>query len=146
MPSVSRSALVSHSAEQMFELVADVDRYQEFLPWCAGSKVISRDVDEMKASIVISKAGIERSFATVNRFQPGKMMEIRLLEGPFRHLEGFWRFQALRADASKVSLDLDFEFSNRMVTLAFGKVFTQIANSLVDAFVKRADAVYGSGR
>lgn len=146
MPSVSRSALVPHSAEEMFELVADVDRYRDFLPWCGDSRVLSRDDDEMKACVVIAKAGIERSFTTVNRFQAGKMMEMRLLEGPFRHLEGFWRFQALRADACKVSLDLDFEFSNRVVTLAFGKVFTQIANTLVDAFVKRAEEVYGRDR
>jgi ribosome-associated toxin RatA of RatAB toxin-antitoxin module len=142
MPTVSRSALVPHSAEQMFELVADVDRYQEFLPWCGESRVLSREQDELKGCIVIAKAGIERSFTTVNRFQHGKMMEIRLIEGPFRHLEGFWRFQALRPDACKVSLDLDFEFANRVITMAFGKVFTQIANTLVDAFVKRADEVY----
>lgn len=143
MPSVARSALVPHSAEQMFQLVADVDRYQEFLPWCGGSEVLSRGEDEMKASIRISKAGIERSFTTINRFQPGKMMEMRLLEGPFKHLEGFWRFHPLREDACKVSLDLDFEFSNRVIGLAFGKVFTQIANTLVDAFVRRAEEVYG---
>jgi Oligoketide cyclase/lipid transport protein len=146
MPSVSRSALVPHSAEDMFNLVADVDRYREFLPWCADSRVLSRNEDEMKASILISKAGIERSFTTVNRFQPGKMMEMKLLEGPFRHLEGFWRFYPLREDACKVALDLDFEFSSRVITLAFGKVFTQIANTLVDAFVRRADELYGKGR
>lgn len=146
MPSVSRSALVPHSAENMFNLVADVDRYREFLPWCADSRVLSRNEDEMKASILISKAGIERSFTTVNRFQPGKMMEMKLLEGPFRHLEGFWRFYPLREDACKVALDLDFEFSSRVITLAFGKVFTQIANTLVDAFVRRADELYGKGR
>ena len=145
MPSVSRSALVPHSAEDMFNLVADVDRYREFLPWCADSRVLSRNEDEMKASILISKAGIERSFTTVNRFQPGKMMEMKLLEGPFRHLEGFWRFYPLREDACKVALDLDFEFSSRVITLAFGKVFTQIANTLVDAFVRRADELYGKG-
>jgi len=130
----------------MFNLVADVDRYREFLPWCADSRVLSRNEDEMKASILISKAGIERSFTTVNRFQPGKMMEMKLLEGPFRHLEGFWRFYPLREDACKVALDLDFEFSSRVITLAFGKVFTQIANTLVDAFVRRADELYGKGR
>lgn len=127
----------------MFDLVADVDRYQDFLPWCGDSRVLRRDVDEMEACIQISKAGIERTFTTRNRLQHGKMMEMRLVEGPFRHLEGFWRFQALREDACKVSLDLDFEFSNKMITLAFGKVFTQIANTLVDAFVQRARTVYG---
>lgn len=143
MPSVSRSALVPYSAQQMFELVAAVDQYKAFLPWCGDSQVLERSEDEMKACVVISKAGIERSFTTMNRFQRGKMMEMRLLEGPFRHLEGFWRFQPLREDACKVSLDLEFEFSSRVVTLAFGKIFNQIANTLVDAFVQRADEVYG---
>jgi ribosome-associated toxin RatA of RatAB toxin-antitoxin module len=143
MASVSRSALVPYSAQQMFNLVADVDSYHQFLPWCGDSRVLQRNDDVMEASILIAKAGIERSFTTRNRMQTGKMMEIRLVEGPFRHLEGFWRFHPLREDACKVSLDLDFEFSNKVITLAFGRVFTQIANTLVDSFVKRARDVYG---
>jgi ribosome-associated toxin RatA of RatAB toxin-antitoxin module len=143
MASVSRSALVPFSAEQMFALVADVDAYHEFLPWCGDSRVLKREGDVVEGCILISKAGFEKTFTTRNRMQPGKMVEIRLVEGPFRHLDGFWRFHALREDACKVTLDLDFEFSNRMLTLAFGKVFTQIANSLVDSFVQRARQVYG---
>lgn len=143
MKNISRSALVPHSAGRMYELVCDVDAYQTFLPWCRESYVISRDEDEMRGTIVIAKGGLERSFTTLNRLQHNKMMEMRLIEGPFRHLEGFWRFQALREDACKVSLDLEFEFSSRLMTAVFGPIFTQIANTLVDAFVKRADAVYG---
>ncbi len=145
MTTISRSALVPHSAEQMYELVSDVDSYHEFLPWCRESFVSKRTEDEMTGTIVIAKGGLERSFTTLNRLQRGKMMEMRLIEGPFRHLEGFWRFQALRDDACKVSLDLEFEFSNRLMTMAFGRIFTQIANTLVDAFVKRADQLYGRG-
>src|SRR5690554_1946444 len=141
MSEISRSALVPHSAEQMFELVSAVEQYPEFLPWCGGSEVLSRDEDQMKATIIIAKGGLEKSFTTVNRLQYGKMMEMRLVEGPFRHLEGFWRFQKLREDASKVSLNLEFEFSNRLLSMAFGRIFTQIANTMVDAFVKRADQV-----
>lgn len=143
MASVSRSALVPFSAEQMFALVADVDAYHEFLPWCGDSRILKREGDVVEGCILISKAGFEKAFTTRNRMQPGKMVEIRLVEGPFRHLDGFWRFHALREDACKVTLDLDFEFSNRMLTLAFGKVFTQIANSLVDSFVQRARQIYG---
>ncbi len=146
MTTISRSALVSHSAEAMYDLVCDVARYQDFLPWCRASHVISADSEQMKATIVIAKGGLERSFTTLNRLQPGKMMEMRLVEGPFRHLEGFWRFTPLREDASKVSLDLDFEFSNRLMNMAFGKVFTQIANTMVDAFVQRAGEVYARPR
>ncbi|HEX5513340.1 MAG TPA: type II toxin-antitoxin system RatA family toxin [Gammaproteobacteria bacterium] len=143
MASVSRSALVPYSAEQMFELVTDVNSYREFLPWCGDSRVLKQEGDVVEASILVSKAGIERAFTTRNRMQPGKMVEIRLVEGPFRHLDGYWRFYPLREDACKVTLDLDFEFSSKVITLAFGKVFTQIANTLVDAFVKRAKEVHG---
>lgn len=143
MTAISRSALVPYSAEEMFDLVADVGAYQDFLPWCGGSEVLERGDDELHGRIIIAKAGFERSFTTLNRFQRGKMMEMRLVEGPFRHLEGFWRFQPLREDACKVSLDLEFEFSNALVGMAFGKIFVQIANTLVDAFVTRAEDVYG---
>src|SRR5690606_34741648 len=143
MASVSRSALVPYSAQQMFDLVTDVDGYKDFLPWCGDSRVLKREGDSVEACVLISKAGIERSFTTRNRMQPGKMVEIRLVEGPFRRLEGFWQFHPLREDACKVTLDLDFEFSSKVLTLAFGKVFTQIANTQVDAFVKRAREIYG---
>lgn len=146
MTTISRSALVPHSAEAMFDLVNDVDRYQEFLPWCGGSEVLSRGEDEMRARIVIAKAGLEKAFTTHNRFQRGKMLEMRLVEGPFRRLDGYWRFQPLREDASKVSLDLEFEFSNPILKMALSKVFTQIASTMVDAFVKRAEELYGGRR
>lgn len=146
MTSISRSALVPHSARAMFDLVNDVDRYKEFLPWCSDSGVIERNGDELKAYVTISKGGISRSFTTLNRAQPGKMLEVRLVEGPFRRLDGYWRFQQLREDASKVALDLEFEFTNSIVRMAFGRVFEQVANRLVDSFVTRADQVYGRPR
>jgi ribosome-associated toxin RatA of RatAB toxin-antitoxin module len=91
----------------------------------------------------LSKGGINKSFATLNRLQPGKMIEMRLLEGPFKRLEGYWRFDTLREGACKVSLDMDFEFSSRMLGMVVGPVFTQVANTLVDAFCRRAEEVYG---
>lgn len=143
MASVSRSALVMHSAQQMYDLVADVSSYHEFLPWCGDSRVLKREGDEVEACILVSKAGLERAFTTRNRMVPGQKVEIRLVEGPFRHLDGHWQFHPLREDACKVTLDLEYEFSSKVFTLAFGTVFTQIANTLVDAFVKRAKDVYG---
>lgn len=143
MASVSRSALVMHSAQQMYDLVADVDSYHKFLPWCGDSRVLKREGDVVEACILVSKAGIERAFTTRNHMHPDQMVEIRLVEGPFKHLDGYWRFHPLREDACKVTLDLEYEFSSKVFTLAFGTVFTQIANTLVDAFVKRAKEVYG---
>lgn len=142
MTTVSRSAIVAYSAHQMFRLVDDVESYDKFLPWCKHSAEHFRDDDTVRATILFSRGGFEKSFTTQNRLQPGKMIDIRLVEGPFQRLDGYWRFHDLGEDASKVSLDLEFEFSNRILRMAFGRVFTQVANTLVDAFVQRADQVY----
>lgn len=143
MPSIHKSALVPYSTAQMFALVDDIGSYAQFLPWCRSSQVLSRSEDEVRATLEIAHGSLRKSFTTRNRTQMDKMIEMRLEEGPFRHLEGFWRFDVLGEQASKVSLDLDFEFSSKLVGLAMGPVFSQIANSLVDAFTKRAVQVYG---
>lgn len=143
MKTINRHALVPYSAAEMYNLVDDIDLYQQFLPWCKSSKVLSRTEDLVRASIELSKGGIEKSFSTANRVQKNKMIEIRLEEGPFHHLQGFWRFDALDDQACKISLLLEFEFSNKILGLTVGPIFNQIANSLVDAFCKRATDVYG---
>jgi ribosome-associated toxin RatA of RatAB toxin-antitoxin module len=142
MPSVKRSALVPYSAARMYALVNDIESYPRFLPWCRTTRIISRTEDEVRATIEMQKGALRKSFTTLNRLQPDKMMEVRLVEGPFRRLEGFWRFDALRPDACKVSLDLEFEFAGPVVSRVVGPVFHQIANSLVDAFCRRAVDVY----
>lgn len=103
----------------------------------------ARDADEVKASIEIAKGAVNKQFTTLNRLQKNKTIEMRLVDGPFRHLHGFWRFDELKADACKVSLDLDFEFSNKILSMVVGPVFNQVANTLVDSFVERARKVYG---
>ena len=143
MPTINRSALVPYSAAEMYALVDDIDSYCEFLPWCRSSRVLSRDEDQVRATIEIARGGVNKSFTTVNRLQRHKMIEIRLVEGPFQHLEGFWRFEQLSDDACKVCLDMDFAFSNRIMGMMIGPVFGQIAGSLVDAFVQRAHQAYG---
>ena len=143
MGNIDRSALVPYSAAEMFALVEDIDSYHTFLPWCKSSRVLSREHDEVCGSIELSKGGIEKMFTTRNRMQKNKMIEMRLEEGPFHHLEGFWRFDVLDEMACKVSLVLEFEFSNKLLGMTVGPVFSQVANSLVDAFCKRAAEVYG---
>lgn len=143
MTTVNRSALVPYSASEMYALVDDIEAYPQFLPWCKSSKVFSRNEDEVRAAIELARGGIQRSFTTCNRLQHNKMIEMRLVEGPFHHMDGFWRFDPLAERASKVSLDMDFEFSNRILSMTIGPVFSQIANSLVDAFCVRAAVVYG---
>lgn len=143
MTTISRNALVAYSASEMYQLVDDIPAYPQFLPWCKASEEMSRDADEVIARLDLSHSGLQKSFTTKNRLQTGKMIEMRLVEGPFKHLQGFWRFEPLGEQASKVSLDIEFEFSNRLVGMAMGPVFSQVTNTLVDAFCKRAEVVHG---
>jgi ribosome-associated toxin RatA of RatAB toxin-antitoxin module len=143
MTSLSKSALVPYSPAEMFALVDDVERYPEFLPWCNGAEVLRRSGDEVRASISLSKGGVDKIFTTCNRTQKNKMIEMRLEEGPFKHLHGYWRFEPLGEAGCKVSLDLEFEFSSRVLGMMIGPVFNQVANSLVDSFQKRAVDLYG---
>lgn len=126
----------------MYDLVCDVDRYQEFLPWCSSSKLISRSDEKFCGELEVSRVGISQTFRTCNTVIPGERVNIELENGPFRHMHGYWHFHNLRDDACKVELELDFEFSGKLITAAFGVFFTQAANSMVDAFCKRADDLY----
>lgn len=144
MPLISRQALVMYSAAEMYHLVNDVASYAEFLPWCRSATVLSETEDAIEASVEIAKGSLNKSFTTRNLLQKNKMIEMQLLEGPFKHLQGFWRFTPLKdASACKVSLDLEFEFESKLVAFAVGPVFNKIANTLVDSFSKRAIEVYG---
>jgi ribosome-associated toxin RatA of RatAB toxin-antitoxin module len=140
---VKKSALVLYSAAEMYNLVNDIETYPQFLPWCRSTRVVLCGEDELRATIEMAKGAVHKTFTTSNRMQKYKMIDIRLLEGPFQHLEGYWRFEPLRADACKVSLDMEFEFSNALLRKVVEPVFKQIANSLVDAFCKRAVDLYG---
>lgn len=144
MPNISKSALVPYTAAQMFDLVDKVSDYPEFLPWCGGAEELSRNEDEVNASVTISHSGINKAFTTCNRLQKNKMIEMELVNGPFKHLHGFWRFETLSDSACKVSLDLEYEFSSKLLGMAVGPVFNQIANSMVDSFCQRADKIYGN--
>ena len=143
MPVISKSALVPYSAAEMFALVNDIPAYPDFLPWCGDSEVLTSNEDEIRAKVQLSRSGIKKSFTTLNRLQKDKMIEMRLVEGPFQHLEGFWRFEPLNDTACKVMFDIEFEFSSKILALTVGPVFSQITSTLVDAFTKRAVEIYG---
>lgn len=143
MPLVHEILEVPYSVAQMYQLVDTVEKYPEFLPWCKGCDVLHRDEDEVHARLILSGGGFQKSFTTCNRLQENKMIEIKLLDGPFQQLEGFWKFDLLEEQGCKVTLDLEFEFSNKLLALAFGPVFHQVATTLVDAFSKRAHQLYG---
>ena len=143
MAGISKSALVSFSPADMFQIVDDVDAYPQFLPWCGGARVNSRNDDQVEAMVEINHKGIRKEFTTRNFLQKDKMIEMELVDGPFKHLHGFWRFDPLGDDACKVSLDLEYEFSNKLLSMAVWAVVGQIANSLVDGFCPRANFLHG---
>ncbi|WP_414827710.1 type II toxin-antitoxin system RatA family toxin [Alteromonas sp. H39] len=142
MPSIQRSALVAHSAQAMFDLVNDVESYPDFLPGCQDSKVLENTAEEMKASLLVAKAGIKQWFTTHNTLYPASRIDMQLVEGPFKRLTGGWTFSALSEEACKIELNLEFEFSNKLAEMAFGKVFNALAASMVNAFTERARSVY----
>lgn len=148
MKTVHKSVLIWYSAEEMFALVIDVARYPEFLPWCDRAAVLAQDEHGMKAEIGIAFGGIHQSFRTRNEHVPGRRVTMKLVEGPFSRLDGQWKFTPLgsgsdRQRACKVELELHYGFENAALGALVGPVFDKIAGSLVDAFVKRAEQVYG---
>ncbi len=145
MTTISRSSLVLHTPDQMFDLVNDIEAYPQFLPWCKSSQILSRNGDTVTATLAISKTGLNHTFSTQNTNIQSTSISIKLVDGPFSHLEGLWQFKPIGDnEGTRIQLDMDFEISNRLLAMALGPVFTQISGSLVDAFCKRAQEIYGN--
>ncbi len=132
-----------YSSKEMFNLVNDVDAYPEFLPHCSDAKIVTQQANTMTASLEISKAGIKKWFTTQNTFADENTVTLRLVDGPFKSLQGQWHFRTLDESACKVELRLEFEFSSKLIELAFGKIFNDVAKNMVNAFTQRAKDVYG---
>ncbi|MGR2740716.1 type II toxin-antitoxin system RatA family toxin [Billgrantia sp. Q4P2] len=143
MPMVNRSALVRHTPRDMFELVNDFERYPEFLPGCRRARLLERDESHLIGEMTLGRAGLEQSFTTRNDLIEPERIEMSLVSGPFKRLRGRWLFLPMGEGACKVCLELEFEFANRILGMAFGKLFQQVAGQLVDAFTRRADELYG---
>ncbi len=143
MAAVYKTVLLHYSAEQMYALVERVEDYPQFLPWCDGVVVSDRAEDRLTATLAILYKGVRQSFTTTNIHVTHETMQMRLVDGPFKSLDGLWRFTPLRADACKVEFNLNYEFSNKVLEQVVGPVFSVIANSLVDSFCKQADKAYG---
>ena len=140
---IKRSSLVLHPAMNMYRLVQDVPSYPQFLSWCLDSEVHEQSAEHQLASLKIRVSGVTQTFTTRNRLVPGERLTLSLVKGPFRHLSGEWLFQPLGSEGSKVSLVLGFDFSNRVLSSAFRRGFTHVADRLVQDFCKRADEIYG---
>jgi ribosome-associated toxin RatA of RatAB toxin-antitoxin module len=147
MKTVHKSVLIWYSAEEMFTLVTDCARYPEFLPWCDHASVVPDGEHGVKVEIGISFGGIRQTFRTHNEHVPGREVTMKLIDGPFSHLQGQWKFSPLgtpQQRACKVELELDYGFANAALARLVGPVFDKIASSMVEAFVKRAEQVYGA--
>lgn len=145
MSEIRKSALVAHSAERIFDLIEAAEDYPAFLPWCAGATILARDEQTVNARIAIDYHGIRLDFATRNSKRRPEFMSIQLEHGPFRHFEGQWQLAALAAEACRIDFGLRYEFHSTVMARLAGPVLDRIANTLVDAFVARADQVYGPG-
>lgn len=142
MGKICRSALVAFSAKQMFELVDDISSYHLFVPYCQSSTVIQRSEHQVTAELLVSKSGIAKAFTTRNKLDPPHSIHMSLVDGPFSHLSGGWQFTPLSDTACKIELDLDFEFSSKLKTFAFSKIFNLLIESMVSAFTDRAEKIY----
>ncbi|MFG0381449.1 type II toxin-antitoxin system RatA family toxin [Pseudomonas sp. zbq_18] len=140
---IQRSALLPYPAQALYDLVNDVASYPQFLPWCAASEVLEVSESHMRASLTVAKGNISQRFVTRNQLLPGQSIEMQLEEGPFSQLQGVWEFKALGDKACKISLDLTFDYAGSLVRATLGPLFTQAANTMVDAFCQRAKQLYG---
>ena len=132
-----------YACEVAFEVVDQIDAYSEFLPWCAESRVLQRTETEVIATLVLAKSGIRQSFTTKNQLMRPNVIGLSLVDGPFKQLEGVWAFDALGDAGCKISLDMRFEFSSKLMDQTFGRVFGVAADRMVDAFTARLDDLHG---
>lgn len=140
---IDRSALVMYTAQQMYDLVNDIECYPLFMQGCQKARVIERTDDTVIGELTLGAAGLHYSFTTRNTVVAGESMQMSLVEGPFKHFSAAWHFKPLNEQACKVSLEMEFDFAGGLVGMALEKLFHHTANTLVDALVKRANEVYG---
>jgi ribosome-associated toxin RatA of RatAB toxin-antitoxin module len=144
MTKISKQANVAYSARQMFALVNDIKSYPEFLPWCTEANILEEKSNYLIASISISLGKIKQSFTTENTMKVDTSISMKLVKGPFKKLNGYWQFHDRADGGCSVSLDMQFEFKNKIMKHTLGAAFKKITSSLVDAFVDRARVVYGT--
>ncbi len=140
---VARSAIVEHPARVLYDLVEHIEAYPRFLPWCRSAIVHAREPGRTRATLAVGIRGLTQSFTTENTNRAGESIDMRLVEGPFRRFSAAWRFAALGEAATKVQFTLEYEFANRVVARVLEPLFEHIADTMLDAFIRRADTVHG---
>ena len=144
MKRVVRSAIVPHSAAELYALVEDIESYPRFLPWCVGAEVKRRAPGSTLATLSVGMKGVKQSFTTQNENRAPEAIDMKLVEGPFRRFAAAWRFQPLGGNACKVEFSMEFEFASRTLAALLQPVFEKIADSMVAAFTRRADEIHGA--
>jgi ribosome-associated toxin RatA of RatAB toxin-antitoxin module len=142
MRRISRSAIVECGARQIYDLVEDIESYPEFVPWCVAAHVRERVAGRTVATLEVGMPGVRQSFTTENINVPGKSIDLRLMEGPFRRFEGHWKFAALGPAATRIEFAIAYEFADRILARALNPLFEQIAGTMVDAFTRRAERLH----
>ena len=143
MKRIERSAVVAHSAAEMFTLVDDIESYPRFLPWCAAARVEARTADGVRATLTVGLRGVHASFTTQNENRPEEAIDMRLVQGPFRHFAAAWRFKPLATAGCRVDFAMEYRFAGGLLAKVAEPLFERIADSMVDAFARRADEIYG---
>ena len=141
MKNIARSAIVEHSAAEMYALVENIEAYPEFLPWCTAAQVHERLPGRTRATLTVGVGSLSHAFTTLNDTRPGEAIDMHLVSGPFRRFEGRWRFVALAPDACRIEFSLQYEFSSRVLGKVLSPLFDGMADSMVEAFVRRASEV-----
>lgn len=142
MTIVKKMAVVPYSDQQMFDLVNDVESYPDFLPFCSKAEVVSQDEKHLCACLTFAKGGFEKSFTSRNTLTPYSQMEVSLVDGPFKRMEGYWKFDTMAQGYCQIEFKLEYEFNSHLLMVMFGPLFNQVANTLVDTFCKQADVRY----
>lgn len=142
MTKIYREALLPYSPQKMYALVNDIARYPEFLPWCSTTKIIESSETAISATITVKKMGVSKAFSTKNTLIENQEIHMKLINGPFKHLQGQWQFIDINGLGCKIILSLEFELLSGIVYLPFKKIFEPAADTLLQAFVKRAGEIY----
>ena len=144
MTEISRTTLVPYTSDEMYVLVNDIESYPSFLPWCTEAKILSQQEKSLTATLSMALGKIKQSFTTENTMQDGSRIDIQLIEGPFKHLSGYWRFIQEDEQSCHIHLHMHFEFKNKIIKQTLGRAFYKVMDTLVESFVQRAQQIYGS--
>jgi len=145
LTTINQSALLPYAASQLFDLVNDIESYPDFMDGCLEAEILSKNEAQVTARLVLGKVGLRYGFTTCNTLVRDKSMQMKLKEGPFKHFDATWSFDALSDDACKISLKMEFEFSSGLVNVALRQLFDSTSKNLVNAICQRAEVLYGKG-